>query len=459
MSNVLIVYDNITVDNEFVRERLEDITNFYYNQPGWRVINTRNIDRTLRQISQTAGAEYVVVNALGHFLRHGSHTELVDVARSQSAPLVAHLIDRNGYYSFDSQYFCLNMAAYRQAGEPSLMPQPGLTFDSVVVDRSQEDFHDNYTPHWIAPGQGQTTYAPGVMEFGSNLVRALLEAGDRLVNIPQTIRDRKHYLYPDSNMTEIEAFFRDYNYQTDNIVLKKYFDAIRNYFLDEDRSIYLLSTEPVMTSAQTPAGFPSAEYNCVVGKIDTYVGVCGALKAIPILFNNGFDSNTKIHLIDVSSAALKYQQYLTQVWDGDINTYQQIVQNFRDQYPLDYIYCWKSWNSWQSEMDSFISGCRMTAEEFKTTWATYLKCQPEFHKVNLLNAQEFRNFAQSISYSGTSYTWVSNAFLMEHTTVAHGSEYMAERYYELVTVLKEQPGRVFIEKNNQLELLAGPRQG
>jgi hypothetical protein len=48
---------------------------------------------------------------------------------------------------------------------------------------------------------------------------------------------------------------------------------------------------------------------------------------------------------------------------------------------------------------------------------------------------------------------------MEHTTAALGSEYMSSQYLHLLRLLKAQPGRVFIEQNNLVELLAGPRQG
>ena len=458
MSNILVIYDNTNFDNEFVTERLEDLTNFYYNQPNWRVITTCDLDGMLQKIAATGATEYVIVNALGHYFRHGDHTELVNISQQTGAPLVGHIIARNGYYSIDAQYFCLDMRVYGQLGTPSLMPRAGETFNSVATERSAENFHDDYTPYWVRPGTGTRDYTVTVREFGSDLVQGILEAGLPIENIPESIRSRKHYLYPNDNLVEIENFFRDYRYETKNITLIKYFDAIRKYFEDEQRSVYVLSTEPVLTSSPAPAGLSGVVQPTSVGNIDFYVGVCGALKTIPLLHKNGFTSATQVHLIDISPAALEYQRYLRENWDGDLTGYQAIHQRFRQQYPLDYIYCWKSWNSWESELASFTQGCAMTLAEFQEAWQLYLSCDVQFHQVDLMDRDQVTKFVQTIGYTGTSYTWVSNAYYMEHTTAAHGSEWLAERYLHLVRQLKTQPGRVFIERNNQLELLAGPRQ-
>lgn len=460
MNNVLVVYDNLVTDNELVRERLEDLTNFYYNQPHWRVITTRNIDSTLEKISMSGATDYVVVNALGHFFRHGDHSELVQLARDTRAPLVGHLLARHGYYSFDPQYFCLNMQAYQQLGRPSLLPTISAeVFDSVAVERSPENFHDDYTPHWIGADAGTQEYSVPFREFGSVLVQGLIESGYRLQNIPQDMRNRKHYLYPDAYTAELESFFTDYNYQTDAIPLRGYFDAIRRYFQDERRSIYILSTEPVPTTTMQPSGSSGMVFDTVtVGPLNTYVGVCGALKTIPILFTHGFSTETSINLIDISTAALDYQRYLRDNWDGDLDTYQAVFDRFRDQWPLDYIYCWKSWNGWLAELNSFINGCGMTPAEFKSAWQTYLQCPVKYHVVDLLDPIQVADMISNVDYQGTSYTWVSNAFNMEHTTAAYGADFQSHCYLQLLKQLRAQPGRVFIEQNNMVELLAGPRQ-
>jgi hypothetical protein len=460
MNNVLVIYDDLVIDNQLVRERLEDLTNFYYNQPDWRVITTKNIDSTLEKICLSGATDYVVVNALGHFFRHGSHSEMVKLARDTGAPLVGHLLDRHGYYSFDPQYFCLDMRAYQQLGRPSLLPTTAPeTFASITVERSQENFHDDYTPFWLRAGVGTQEYSVPFREFGSVLVQALIESGRTLQNIPQDMRDRKHYLYPNAYTAELESFFTDCKYQTDAIPLRGYFDAIRRYFQDEGRNIYILSTEPVPTKTMQPGGFHGANFTEVtVGPLDTYVGVCGALKTIPILFTNGFNTETRINLIDISTAALDYQRYLRDNWDGDLDTYRAVFDAFRDRYPRDYIYCWKSWNGWDAELASFINGCGMTHAEFKSAWQTYLQCPVKYHVVNLLDHVQVADMIRSVDYQGTSYTWVSNAFNMEHTTAAYGAEFMSRCYLQLLRQLKAQPGRVFIEQNNTVELLAGPRQ-
>jgi len=100
----------------------------------------------------------------------------------------------------------------------------------------------------------------------------------------------------------------------------------------------------------------------------------------------------------------------------------------------------------------------MTRAEFKSAWQTYLQCPIKYHVVDLLDPLQVADMISDVEYQGTSYTWVSNAYNMEHTTAAYGADFMSQCYLQFLKQLKAQPGRVFIEQNNIVELLAGPRQ-
>ena len=101
------------------------------------------------------------------------------------------------------------------------------TFTSVVVNRSVENFHDDYTPHWLRAGEGQQEYTADYTEFGARVVRAFLEHCYTLINVDEEIRRRKMCLYPEHNAQELKQMFTDLNYEPTAPILRVYSEEMR----------------------------------------------------------------------------------------------------------------------------------------------------------------------------------------------------------------------------------------
>lgn len=87
--------------------------------------------------------------------------------------LIGHILDKKErYYNLHNQMFLINVEHWKKVGSP--------TFDKVKnvelqdVNRSQENFHDDYTPTAIVKGESKKMYTNNTAE-GSQVISALLE--------------------------------------------------------------------------------------------------------------------------------------------------------------------------------------------------------------------------------------------------------------------------------------------
>ena len=434
MKKVFLRYDNTNLSNPVVHQRLVDLDHYYNHFVcGWDFLDTTNLHVTLNKLADEK-VEWVVVSALGNYLRRGSiDDQIITNCQEATAPLAGHLLDRFGYYNIDPQFFCLDLTVWNKVGRPRFEEDDNREkFTSVTVDRSVENFHDDYTPHWLSPGTQSQEYSVDRTWFGARVIRRFLENGYTLINVNEEIRNRKIHLYPNHNEAELVPMFSDLTYEPTAPILKQYSSEMKQQFYFEDKHVYVLNTERVISKIAEP--------------IDVYFGVCGGLKAVAILHKNGFNKHTQINLFDISPPALEYQEFLVNNWDGDFDNYESIFNQFESAHP-DLPYAWRSWNTWEHEIELFLTSGEITKEEFKNTWQKYIKLPITYTCINLLNHESVNTYFNQfkITESKTYYVWVSNAYRMEHTMFLYGEEWYADKIKNLNSKLMEFVGNVYLE--------------
>lgn len=212
-------------------------------------------------------------------------------------------------------------------------------------------------------------------------------------------------------------------------------------FADDLRTVYVLNSEDVTTVGQ--------------GHIDHYAGVCGGLKAVAILMASGFTPQTRVSLFDISQPALDYQRYLVETWDGDFDTYRATFAKFEQANP-ELIYAWRSWNSWDDEIDSFLQSARTTKEQFKSAWSRYIQLPITYTQLDLHKQDQVKDFVMGMNTleSKNYYVWASNAFHMEHTIARYGQAWLEANAQKFKELLSKLTGNVRLEQQNQLILVA-----
>jgi len=434
MRNYIIHYDNLTVNDPDFKQRVQDITEFYVYPPdGFKLLRTHRLTQTLRELSNSIcnDVEWVFVNSLGHGVDVPDfYYRAIAQCDEQKSPLMAHILHNSERYPYMAeQCFLINLQVYKQVGCPS------FELDTLTVDydliRSEENIHDNYTPLWVGPKTTQTKV--NLQGFGNRVIRAFAKAGHRIINFDNDLRQFKWNLYPNENYDKVQSFFNTGTYGSN--LIPDIFKRIQVEKESLDTTTYILNSEPV--------GY----YSRVHKPIDHYIVLAGGFKPALLINKYGYHSDTKITCIDISKAGHEFQNYIREHWDGDLSTYHDLVfkQFDKGQYRL----AWRSWNTWESEIESFLSESKLSREQFKQVWEVYRNI-PFNHMpmdllgdvsplVNLINSDQGKNL----------YVWFSNAFNMQWTQFILGKQYTNNHLNELLKNFKESKNNITVEHSNQ----------
>jgi hypothetical protein len=146
------------------------------------------------------GADWCAVVQAGSVFTRG-FIEAIEEAVA-TAPtdvfMFAHLLDKKKRgFGVHEQFLLIDRRKWKQAGAPefeSAWPVPAVL---ISVQRSPENVHDDYTPLWLRSAGGEQTLVPGVA--GWNFIDLALRNGHRVLNVPDSIRWRKNFLYPEKH--------------------------------------------------------------------------------------------------------------------------------------------------------------------------------------------------------------------------------------------------------------------
>ena len=440
MNNAIVLYDNLDVDDVGYKQRVVDITEFFvHSPPGYDLFRTGNLTETALGLAQR-GYIWMFVNILGHCVdRLDIYNEVIAECTANNYPMMGHIVHYpESYPTVDAQFFLINLAKWQEVGSPAFESiNNSVRYNTREVLRSEENFHDDYTPFWIQAGSGTRTYNIYQQLFNQGVVRCFLEAGFTIGNFNQSIRDRKWNLYAKPNQDQLQPFFES----SEVVYPKDRVPQIIERIVNERRSlsdtVYVLNSEEIYQ--HTPK---------LSAPIDHYIGVAGGFKSVLLLAKQGFTENTQVTYVDVSTAGLNYQRYLVNHWDGDLDVYQQIVDAYQQQHP-EFRYAWRSWNSWDSEVQGFLDQARLNNKQFKELWQQYLKLSHYYITVNLLEDRSLLINHLNNTPGTNCYFWLSNAFDMQWTRFMLGKEYTVNQFKQLQEELKSTQKHYLVESVGQ----------
>ena len=433
--NALVIYDTIPLDDDY-KQRVIDITEFFLQYPqDIEVVRTRDLTPSLVELAEQ-GCTWAFVSILGHCVDNQQvFADMISDCERTNSPIMGHIVYRPGSYPhIDNQFFLVNLPKWVEVGSPAFETVPGsITFTTKTVTRSKEDFHDDYTPLWVAPAEGTMIYSCWQSEFARLVVQKFIEAGYTIQNIRQGLRDQKWNLYANANRSQLEPLFKEGRFDQDLMpqVVKRILNE-RDTLVD---TVYILNSELVYSF--TPRH---------IGPIDLYIGVAGGFKSVLLLKLLGFNKETTVTYADVSLAGLDYQRYLVETWDGDLDNYRTIVDQYQQRHP-EYRYAWRSWNSWDSEINAFLTSANLTKEQFLEVWDKYRKLKFNYLSINLLDDTDQTQLANHIASinSNQVYIWASNAFDMQWTRFLLGKNQTEVKFDNLINKLKQVPKKITVE--------------
>ncbi len=128
----------------------------------------------------------------------------IGVDDTMNYSLIAHLLDKKErYYRVHPQVILLNVDHWKKVGSPTFARAKNVTLQNT--ERSDENFHDDYTPLWVKKGEGKTTYTDTTGQ-GSQVISALLENDYKIRPFQEKERNLKRCCY-DSEKDQISRIF------------------------------------------------------------------------------------------------------------------------------------------------------------------------------------------------------------------------------------------------------------
>jgi hypothetical protein len=222
--------------------------------------------------------------------------------------------------------------------------------------------------------------------------------------VPDSIRHKKSYCYPEFSHDEIRQLIADPDFvPTENSALWWFNRNLIEMRSNLQKGYYLLNTEPMASNIDI-------SNEC----LDCFVGVCGGFKPAMIAGNDQFAINSSINLFDASTAAIDWQKYLLENWDGNFDNFELMFNQFQNLHP-DYVAQYFAYKSIDENIEWFLASGNVTRQEFQRRWLRYKQMSFTFTNLNLLDASAADTISALIKPAeyGT-YIWTSNCFYMDY---------------------------------------------
>lgn len=142
---------------------------------------------------------YLLVLSIGNNLsrRYTFFQEISDlIEQDKDLTLYGHILDRQDkFYELHRQCFLINVNYWKKIGRPIIGQEEHNEWETTEPLRSADNWHDNYTPHWV--DKGNTTKMYIGRKYGWNLIDTVLKAGGKINSFNSRIRESKYYIYPE----------------------------------------------------------------------------------------------------------------------------------------------------------------------------------------------------------------------------------------------------------------------
>jgi hypothetical protein len=144
--------------------------------------------------------EFLLVMATGTTISKNNMflQELPPIIEEQGKDItvMGHILDKEDkFYELHHQCFLVNIAWWKTAGRPEIgQEQQSIGWETIAPIRSEENWHDSYTPHYITPGTETKAYTG--RRYGWNIIQKALESG-QINSFSENLRNAKYYLYPE----------------------------------------------------------------------------------------------------------------------------------------------------------------------------------------------------------------------------------------------------------------------
>jgi hypothetical protein len=397
------VYNQRNAINNFsMYLRAKGATLFYLNRVGGNLeIICRDEIYEILEESLNRGYEYCVVQSAGCTLRSFNFDqEIRQFIKENKFGVAGHPLYRPGeWLELHNQFFIVNLLAWKEVGCPEfgdfycgeqLLP---------IVERSVENFHDDYTPLWVKYSGKEDIQSHAGQ--GWKLLKEMFLGGWPVITLNESLRSNKFYCYPDYETDRFENSIKNLTtYEGQNWNQSKILSDIKSV---KDQ-IWLFNSETMFIKNE--------------GKFDLVVNTASGFKLFDIFKNEKLNEGGKIIVYDFNVKSLQWYKHLHS-WKND--NLIKCIRSFPDR---DY-FTWLGKNSHNYAEDySFLTLYKKLMyhfrgdENFIKYWRIFKKTEVKFVAVDLYKEPE--KFANIFVGKGKKFVNLSNIFSTDATTFLYG---------------------------------------
>ena len=351
-----------------------------------------NIDTLLKK-AYDAGFKKMLVLKQGTTILPGFQDNFTKFyEKNVSAKLVGHILDQqDDYYTMHPQAFFIDLIWWSEVGFPLWGDRENGSnneFETIVPLRSEENWHDEYTPHWIKKGNQLKVYKN--KREGWNIIKSAIESDITILSWNKEIRHSKHYSYPEieydgprhlagvTHGTSMHGLFFIANTEDVKSI---------NHYIDQKKLI-------------------NPEWN---EKFDQVIAPAAGLSSLIYAFTLGVPKNGSLVIYDISAFALYVTQRIINEWDGkNYSTFAKNLIHSTCKEGADPMLYFRGINQLK-ETDTVIE--KLNNQGFSDWIKNVLPTlRIDYEEMNMFNPHHHRDIVSSTLKEGTSYIHLTNVF-------------------------------------------------
>ena len=382
--------------------RAKGATLFYLNRTrsDVEIICGDEIHEILEE-SLNRGYQYCVIQSSGCTLRSFNFDqEIREFIKENNFGVAGHILNWPGnWLELHNQFFIVNLFAWKDVGCPEFGEWCSEYQLLPAIERSIENFHDDYTPLWVKylnkeemqPNAGQ----------GWKLLKAMFLNDWPVITLSEKLRFNKFYYYPEHETEKFEDSIRTLTpYEDQNWNQSKILTDVKSI---KDQ-IWLFNSESMSISNK--------------GSFDLVSNTASGFKIFDIFKNKKLNENGKIIVYDFNPKSLRWYKHLHS-WKND-----SLIDCIRSFSERDYFTWLGKTNHNYVEDDSFLNLYEKLiryfggVENFVLYWRTFKKTSVKFVVVDLYKEPE--KFANIFVGKGKKFVNLSNIFSTDATTFLYG---------------------------------------
>lgn len=205
------------------------------------------------------------------------------------------------WYELHHQFVLVNVGNWKKSGSPVYGDWKPDVDRLPEILRSEENFHDDYTPLWVKPtGIMSQTYHS---KQGWNFIGQAMTHGFQIVNWDETIRNKRTYYYPETNSEIMYQCIT--NRKHDPAITNPNQRKLINEVIGLNNQVWILNSEEMDIIAK------GKKYECIALPASGF-------KFLDIFKSNALTPSGKIIIYDFNQISIDWIKHLHKNKSNDI---------------------------------------------------------------------------------------------------------------------------------------------